>query len=178
MCSEIKPTPTKSPLEPEPSSSGGGRGQGATATTLTTHTLPVPLPYPLPAATRSPAALYPPGQDHMGSPEETRQGVQETQGSATGQGRPRSPNLAQSAEGGKGNDTRETIIVVVRSPCQEKYPADAHTGVHKSVLGSANPAWTRSVHLDALGQMHRQQPVSGTADPRSSQTGQVIQGLR
>ena len=30
---------------------------------------------------------------------------------------------------------------------------------------SANPAWTRSVHLDAPGQRHGQQPVSGTADP-------------
>ena len=32
--------------------------------------------------------------------------------------------------------------------------------------------------LDAPGQRHGQQPISGTADPRSSQTGQVIQGLR
>ena len=49
---------------------------------------------------------------------------------------------------------------------------------HRSVLESANPAWTRSVLLDAPGQRHGQQPVSGTADPRSSQTGQVIWGLR
>ena len=28
------------------------------------------------------------------------------------------------------------------------------------------------------GQRHGQQPVSGTADPRSSQTGHVIRGLR
>ena len=27
------------------------------------------------------------------------------------------------------------------------------------------PAWTQSVHLDAPGQRHGQQPVSGTADP-------------
>ena len=31
------------------------------------------------------------------------------------------------------------IIVVVGSPCQENYPADAHPSVHKSVLESANP---------------------------------------
>ena len=62
--------------------------------------------------------------------------------------------------------TRGTrIIVVVRSPCQENYPADAHPRTHKSVLEPANPAWTRSVHLDAPGQRHRQQPVSGTAGP-------------
>ena len=57
------------------------------------------------------------------------------------------------------------IIVVVRSPCQENCPADAHPSAHKSVLKSANPAWTRSVHLDAAGQRHGQQPISGTADP-------------
>ena len=65
----------------------------------------------------------------------------------------------------KGNDKRERIIMVVRSPCQEIDPADAHTSAHTSVLKSANPAWTRSVPLDAPGQWHGQQPVSGTADP-------------
>ena len=55
--------------------------------------------------------------------------------------------------------------MVVRSPCQEKDPADAHPSAHTSVLESANPAWTRSVHLDAPGQRHGQQPISGTADP-------------
>ena len=53
----------------------------------------------------------------------------------------------------------------VRSPCQQNYPADAHPSPHQSVLESANPAWTRSVHLDAPGQRHGQQPVSRTADP-------------
>ena len=33
------------------------------------------------------------------------------------------------------------------------------------VSSGANPAWTRSVHLDAPGQQHGQQPISGTADP-------------
>ena len=55
--------------------------------------------------------------------------------------------------------------MVVRSPYQESYPADAHTSVHKSVLESADPAWIWSVHLDAPGQQHGQQPVSGTDDP-------------
>ena len=55
--------------------------------------------------------------------------------------------------------------MVVRSPFQENDPADAHTSVHKSVLEAANPAWMRSVHLDAPCQWHAQQPVSGTANP-------------
>ena len=55
--------------------------------------------------------------------------------------------------------------MVVSSPCQENYPADARTGARKTVLELANPAWTRSVHLDAPGSRHGQQPVSGTADP-------------
>ena len=66
-------------------------------------------------------------------------------------------------------------IVVVRSPCQENYAADAHPSVLKSMLESANPPHG----LGVCTWMHLgQQPVSGTADPRSSQTGQVIQGLR
>ena len=55
-------------------------------------------------------------------------------------------------------------------------PAGAHARAHQSVLGSANPAWTRGVHLDAAGRRHGQQPISGTADPRV--VGQAIQGLR
>ena len=65
----------------------------------------------------------------------------ETPGQVTGQGRPRLAKMVQSAEGGKGKDKRERIIVVVRSPCQENYPADARIGTHNSVLELANPAW-------------------------------------
>ena len=90
--------------------------------------------------------------------------VSSDRGSSTPQ--PPPLQMVQSAEGGKGKDKRERIIVVVRSPCQDNYPADAHTSAHKSVLESANPAWIRSVHLDAPGQRHGQQPVSATADPR------------
>ena len=89
--------------------------------------------------------------------------------------------LWQSAEGGEGKDKRERIIVVVRSPCQENYLADAHPSTHKSVLESANLAWTRIVHLDAPGQWHGQQPVSGTANrgvvkPDKSSKGSVDTG--
>ena len=75
----------------------------------------------------------------MESPEEPGQGERETQGEVTGQGRPRSPTMVQSAKGGKGKDQRARIIVVVRSPCQEHDPADAHTSAHKSVSGTADP---------------------------------------
>ena len=157
------PTPTRNPLEPGTSPSRGRRGQGATN--------PLPLPLPRPAATPSPQqrARPPPNapQDRKNreGPEETGHGEGDKQGEITGQGRPRSPKTVQSAEVGEGKDKRERIIVVVRSPCSENYPADAHPSAHKSVLGSANPAWTRSVHLDAPGQQHRQQPVSRTAEP-------------
>ena len=63
----------------------------------------------------------------------------------------RSLKMVQGAEGGKGKDKRERIIVVVPSPCQENDPADALTGAHKSLLVSANPAWTRSVHVPTSG---------------------------
>ena len=50
-------------------------------------------------------------------------------------------------------------------PPQKNDPADAHPSSHKAALESTNPAWARSGHVDAPGQRHRQQPVSGTADP-------------
>ena len=137
-------------------------------------------PYPAPFATPSPQQHAPPPpnapQDRKNreGPEETGHGERAEQGEITGPGRPHSPKTVQSTEGGKGKDKREIIIVAVKSPCQENYPANAHPSTHKSVLESANPAWIRSVHLDAPGQPHGQQPVSGTA---STQTGQVIQGL-
>ena len=73
-----------------------------------------------------------------------------------GQGRPCSRKMVQSAERGNVKDKRERIFVFVRSPYHENYPAQAHTSAHKSVLESANPAWTQSVHLDAPGQWHGQ----------------------
>ena len=132
---------------------------------------PLPLPLPLPFSTPSlqqhapPPPNAPQGRKNGEGGEETGQGERDESRRVTGQGRPRSPQTVQSAEGEEGKEKRERIIVVVRSPCQENYPADAHPSVHKSVLESANPAWTRSVHLDAPGQQHGQQPVSGTADP-------------
>ena len=134
---------------------------------ISSHFRPIFVPLSLTTCRRNPPqptsrvpAIPPPLND-----EETGQGERETQGEVTGQGRPRSPKMVQSAEGGEGKDKRERMIVLVRSPCQESGPADAHPSAHKSVLESANPAWTGSVHLDVPGQRHGQQPVSGTADP-------------
>ena len=104
---------------------------------------PLPSGAPPPPPTPSPQHVPPPpltpqDRTNMGGQGKIGQGDRETQGEVTWQGRPRSPKLLQSAEGGKGKEKR--IIVVVRSPCQENYPADAHTGAYKSVLESANPA--------------------------------------
>ena len=104
----------------------------------------------------------PPCRKNEKGREETGQGERDEPRRVTGQGRPRSPKTVQSAEGEEGKEKRERIIVVVRSPCQENYPA--HSSTLKSLLESANPAWTWSVHLDAPGQRHRQQRVSGTTD--------------
>ena len=71
----------------------------------------------------------------------------------------------QSTGGEEGKEKRERMIVVVKSPCRENCPANAYPSAHKAVLESANPARTRSVHLDAPDQRHGQQPVSRTADP-------------
>ena len=157
-----------------PQGQGGGRERG-------THShSPSPASSSTPSLQQHapPPPNAPQGRKNGEGGEETGQGERDEPRRVTGQGRPRSPKTVQSAEGGEGKEKRERIIVVVRSPCQENHPADAYPSAHKSVLESANPAWTRCVHLDAPGQRHGQQPVSGTADPRSSQTGQVIRGLQ
>ena len=128
-------------------------------------------PSPAPSSTPSlqqhnpPPPNAPQGRKSGEGGEEAGQGERDEQREVTRQGRPRSPKTVQSAEGEEGKEKRERIIVVVRNPCQENYPADAHPSAHKSALESANPAWTQSVHLDAPGQQHGQQLVSGTADP-------------
>ena len=76
-----------------------------------------------------------------------KQGERDEPRRVTVQGRPSLPKTVQSTEREQGKEKRERIIVVVRSPCQENYPADAHPSALKSVLESANPAQTRSVHL-------------------------------
>ena len=92
---------------------------------------------------------------------------------------PRSPETVQSAEGEQGKEKRERIIVVVRSPCQENDHADAHPSAHKSVLAVGKPPHGLGVCIwMPLVTGTGNSPVSGTADPRSSQTGQVIRGLR
>ena len=73
------------PLKTQHHRKGGGGGP------------PKPIP---PPPKKAPAALYPPRQDGHGGPRETGQGERETQREVTGQGRPRSPTMVQSAEGG------------------------------------------------------------------------------
>ena len=96
----------------------------------------------------------------------------------TGQVRPRSPKTVQSAEGEQGKEKRERIIVVVRSPCQENYPADAHPSALKSVLESANPRMDSECASGCTWSTARATACLRDSQPWSSQTGQVIRGLR
>ena len=98
----------------------------------------------------------------MQSPEESGQGERETQREVTGQGRPSSLKMAQSAEGRKGKEKRE-IIVVVRSPCQQ------NDGVGEPSMDSECASGCTLVN--------GRRNSSPLGQPRSSQTGQVIQGL-
>ena len=137
-------------------------------------------PSPAPSSTSSlqqhapPPPYAPQGRKNGEGGEETGQGGKGRTkgGNRTGQTALAENSAERRRRRRKGKRER---IIVVEAPVR---PADAHPSEHKSVLESANPTWTRSAHLDAPGQRHGQQPVSGTADPRSSQTGQVIQGLR
>ena len=76
-----------------------------------------------------------------------------------------SPGLWQVCTGGVRLEPFLGYGTLTPPPPPPPPPADAHPGAHKSVLELANPTWTRSVHLDAPGQRHGQQPVSGTAEP-------------
>ena len=93
----------------------------------------------------------------------------------TGQGRPRSPKTVQSAEGEQGKEKRERIIVVVRSPCQEHDPADAHPSALKSVLESANPRMDSDCAyiVDTPGQRHGRQPIPEVVKQDKSSGGSV-----
>ena len=73
---------------------------------------------------------------------------------------------------------KERIIVVVRSPCQENYPADAHPCAHKSVLESANPRMDSGCASGCTWSTARATARLRDSRPWSSQTGQVIRGLR
>ena len=154
------PTPTRSPLEPGSPSSRGRTGQGET------NPLPLPLPRPLlyllPRATRSPATQCPPGQQEWrGRGRNWAGGKGRTkEGNRTGQTALAENGAERRGRRRKGKPGKNHCGI-----CKENYPADAHPSALKSVLESANPASTRSVHLDAPGQRHGQQLVSGTADP-------------
>ena len=141
-----------------------GEGGGRVRRTHSRSPSPAPSSNPSLQQHTPPPSHTPQGRKNKEGGEETGQGESDEQGGITGQGRPRSPKTVQTAEGEEGKEKRERIVVV-RSLCQENYPADAHPSAHKSLLESANAAWTRSVHLDAPGQLHGQQPVSGTANP-------------
>ena len=150
------PTPTRSPIEPGSPSSRGRRGQGAT------NPHPLPLARPL---------LYPSLQQHAPPPpnatqgrkngeggEETGQGERDEPRRVTGQGRPRSPKTVQSAEGEEGKENGKESLWLLEAPVR-KIILQMHTPARSSQCWSQQtPAWTWSVHLDAPGQRHRQQP--------------------
>ena len=98
--------------------------------------LPSPSPSPSPLQHVPPPPFTPEDKTNIETLEQTGQGERETQGEVTSEERPRSPKMVQQAEGGKGKDKRERIIVVVRSPCQENCHAAAHTSAHKSTRTS------------------------------------------
>ena len=82
-----------------------------------------------------------------------------------------------SPQGGKETKNGKESLWLSEAPVRNTIP-QMHTPARTSQCWSRQtPAWTWGVRLDAPGQRHGQQPVSGTADPRSSQTGQVIRGL-
>ena len=101
------PTPTRSPLEPGSPSSRGRRGlrrNGRNEPTPTTpslqqHTHPPPNP--------------PQGRKNGEGGEETGQGERDEPRRVTGQGRPRSPKMVQSAEGEEGKEKGAPVRKII-----------------------------------------------------------------
>ena len=95
-------------------------------------------PSPAPSSTPSlqqhapPPPNAPQGRKNGEGGEETGQGERDEPRRVTEQDRPRSLKTVHSAEGEEGKEKQERIIVVVRSPCQENYPADAHPSAQVS----------------------------------------------
>ena len=112
-----------------------------------------------------------PGQKEWGGP---RGNWAWGKGRARGDNRTGQTALAKNgAEGGDGRDKRERIIVVVRSPCQEHYPADAHPSAHKSVLESANPRIDSECASDRATAPSPGRPTPGVVKQDKSSGGSI-----
>ena len=135
---------------------------------------------PSPAPSSTPSL-----QQHAAHPGQTKwrgrgkhlQGERDEPRRVIGQGRPRSPKTMQSAEGEEGKEKQERIIVVVRSPCQENYPAGAHPSALKSVLESGKPSMDSECASGCTWSTAWATARLRGSRPWSSQTGQGIQGL-
>ena len=77
------------------------------------------------------------------------------------------PTLAVHQNRNLSQETRRVDICCPEPPAPpSQMQMQTHTPARTSQCWSRQtPAWTRSVHLDAPGQRHGQQPVSGKADP-------------
>ena len=154
------PIPTRSPLEPGSSSTRGRRGQGATNPPPPTP----PPPLPAPHSNTLPRHPMPPMAERIGR-------AQRKLGMGKGTNKGRSQDRADRArqkqcraqkeenERTKGKESVRLLEAPVRKKSCRCTPqrAQVSAGVGKPGMDS--------VHLDAPGQRHGQQPVSGTADP-------------
>ena len=165
-----RPPPLSQDLPPQ--GEGGGRVRRTHA-----HSPPAPSSTPSLQQHAPPPPNAPQGRQNGEGGEDTGQGERDEPRRLTGQGRLHSPKTVQSAEGEEGKEKRERIIVVVRSPCRENYPADEHpsaqvsAGVGKSSMDSECASGCTWSTARATARLRDSQPWS-------SQTGQVIQGLR
>ena len=151
------------------------QGEGGGRVRRTHFHSPSPTPSSTPStATRSPATQCPLGQKEWrglrrnwaGGKGRTKGGNRTGQTSLT-------ENSAERRRRRRKGKKGKNHLWLLEAPVR-KTILQMHTPARTSQCWSRQtPAWTRSVHLDAPGQWHGQQPVSGTADPRSSQTGQV-----
>ena len=153
----------------------GKEGAGCDEPTSPPPPPPPPLPPPY-SNTHPRPPNAPQGRKNGEGGEETGHGERDEQRRVTGQGRPRSPQTVQSAEGEEGKEKRERIILVVRSPCQENHPADAHPSALSAGVGK--PSMDFECASGCTWSTAQATARLRDSRPWNSQTGQVIQGQR
>ena len=139
----------------------GKEGTGCDEPTPTPHTPPPPLPPPY--SNTLPCHPMPPRTERI-SRAQRKLGM----GKGTSKGREQDRadcTHKKQCRAQKEEKERKESLRLLEAPVRI-ITLQMHTPARTSQCWSRQtPAWTRSVHLDAPGQRHGQQPVSGTANP-------------
>ena len=141
-----------------------GEGGGSERRTHSHSPSPAPSSTPLLTATHTPLTNAPQGRKNGEGGEDTGQGERDEPRRVTGQGRPRSPKGCRVQKEKKERKNGKESLRLLEAPVR-KIILQMHTPARTSQCWSRQTRHGLCVHLNAPGQRHGQQSVSGTADP-------------